>query len=270
MIHLLKIEWLKQRHYILFKILIGAYLFFLPAILFIGKKIPDVPNSMVDPQLLLFHFPSVWKYLGYIGNWLVFFIFGFMAVLIITNEYSYRTLRQNIISGMERSEWFWSKVLFVIGVSLSASLYYALCAIVIGLAHGMDDTIYLSTVFKNSSYFFRYFLMCLGYMSFGMLVGVWVKRTGIALFAFIGYAFLLEPVLRGIHLYFIKNETMHYYPLNVIEDLCPIPFAEFADDFLRGNGFSPFLPTGITLVLATVYILLFGWLAYRRLAKSDL
>ena len=93
MVHLLKLEWLKQKDYILFRILILAFVFFLPAILFIGKKIPPISGEMFDPQIMLFHFPSVWEFLAYIGNWLVFFIFGFMSVLIITNEYAYRTLR---------------------------------------------------------------------------------------------------------------------------------------------------------------------------------
>ena len=270
MVHLLKLEWLKQKDYILFRILILAYVFFLPAILFIGKKIPPISGEMFDPQIMLFHFPSVWEFLAYIGNWLVFFIFGFMSVLIITNEYAYRTLRQNVITGVLRSHWFWSKVLFMIMISLFATLYYAFCAILIGVIHGLDDTIYISTVFKNSEMVIRFFIMSLGYMSFGMLIGLLVKRTGIALFVFIGYAFFLEPVLRGIHLYYIKNESMHYFPLNVFEDLCPIPFAEIAEEFTKENGFSLFVAPNIAIPLSLIYILIFGWLSYKRLTQSDL
>ena len=271
MFHLLKLEWLKQKDYILFKILIIAYIVFLPAILMIGKKIPPMPAGEVfDPQIMLFHFPTVWEFLAYIGNWLAFFIFGFLAVIIITNEYSYKTMRQNILTGMQRKHWFWSKVVFLVTIGLLASLYYALCAITIGVIHGMDDTLYLTTIFKNSEYTIRYFIMCLGYMSFGMLVGLLIRRTGIALFAFIGYSFFLENVLRGIHLYYIRNETMHYFPLNVMEDLCPMPFAEIAEEFTRENGFALFVNPNLAMVLATGYILLFGWLGYRRLVKSDL
>lgn len=270
MLHLLKLEWLKQKDYILFKILVVAYLVFLPSILMIGKKIPPMPGEAFDPQLMLFHFPSVWEFLAYIGNWLVFFIFGFMAVLLVTNEHSYRTMRQNILGGLLRSEWFWSKAIFIVTVSLLATLYYALCAIVIGVVHGLDDTLYFSTVFKNSGYVFRYFLMCLGYMGFGLLVGLLVKRTGIALFAFIGYAFFLEPVLRFVYLYYFKHESMHYFPLNVLEDLCPLPFADMAEQFTKENGFSLFVNPTLAMALSAGYILLFGWLSFKRLTKSDL
>ncbi|MEZ4933665.1 MAG: ABC transporter permease [Saprospiraceae bacterium] len=271
MLHLLKLEWLKLKDYILFKILIAAYIVFLPAILLLGKKIPPTPaGEIFDPQIMLFHFPSIWEFLAYIGNWLVFFILGFLAVLIITNEHSYRTMRQNIITGMQRSDWFWSKVIFIFTASVLASIYYALCAVTIGLVHAMGDSIYISTILKNSNFTIRYFLMSLGYMSFGMLVGLLVKRTGIALFVFIGYSFCLEPILRGLHLYFFRNETMHYFPLNVIEDLCPIPFADLAEDFTRENGFALFVNPNLAMALATGYILIFGWLSYEKLTKSDL
>lgn len=270
MVHLFKLEWLKQKEYVLFRILILAYLFFLPAILMIGKKIPPVTGELFDPQIALFHFPSVWEFLGYIGNWLVFLIFGFLSVLIITNEHSFKTYRQNVITGMQRVEWYKSKLIFIFCISLFATIYYALCALTIGFIHALGDTIYFSTVFKNSFYAVRYFLMCLGYMSFGMLVGLLVKRTGIALFAFIGYSFFLEPVLRGLYLYFFQHESMHYFPLNVLEDLCPIPFAEMADDFVRENGFSLFVESQIAIPLAVLYIALFVWLGYKRVTKSDL
>ncbi len=272
MIHLLKLEWLKQKEYILFKILTIAYFVFLPAILMIGKKI-QIPAGELpfDPQKVLYYFPSVWEWLAYIGNWLVFFIFGFMAVLLITNEHSYRTMRQNVIAGMQRSSWFWSKALFIIAISFGATLYYALCSISIGLIHGIGDSIYLSTVFMNSGISIRFFLMCLGYMGFGMLIGILVKRTGIALFAFLGYCFFLEPVLRWVlHMRVFKHESMNYYPINIFEDLCPVPFAEMTDGFTNELGFKMFVDPSLAIVLATGYILLFGWIGFRRLKNVDL
>jgi len=272
MLHLLKLEWLKQKDYILFKILIIAYVVFLPAILMIGKKINIPANELpFDIQKVLFYFPTVWEWLAYIGNWMVFFIFGFMAVLMITNEHSYRTLRQNVITGMQRSSWFWSKTIFIIAISLGASLYFALCSIVIGLVHGLGDSIYFSTVFKNSGITIRYFLMCMGYMGVGMLIGILVKRTGIALFAFLGYSFFLEPVLRWVvHMKLFSHESMNYYPMNIFEDLCPVPMAKFTDGFAIENGFDMFVDPTLAMTLATGYILLFGWISYQRLRKTDL
>ena len=272
MIHLLKLEWLKQKDYILFRILLVVYAVMLPALLMIGKKIKISGGELpFNPQISLFHFPTVWEWLAYIGNWLVFFVLGFMAVLIITNEHSFKTLRQNIITGLQRKNWFWSKALFILAISAAVTLYYALCSLAIGLYHAMGDTIYMSTVFKNADYILRFFLMCLGYMSFGMLIGVLVKRTGIALFVFLGYSFFLEPVIRWVvHLKLFKNASMNYYPMNVFEDLCPVPFSDQANRFASEYNFDLFLQPSVAIGLAVFYILLLNWFAYKRLTTSDL
>ena len=132
MTHLLKLEWLKMKDYVLFRIVAISYVVLLPAALFVGKKIPELKGEAFNPQVIFFNFPSVWDWLGYIGNWLVFFMLGFMAVMLITNEHTYRTLRQNVITGLQRQAFFWSKVQFMAVVSLAATVYYALCALVIG------------------------------------------------------------------------------------------------------------------------------------------
>lgn len=270
MLHLLKLEWLKQKGYILFKVLIASYVLMLPSFLMIGKKLKIEDNDFpVNFQDLLYQFPTVWEWLGYLGNWMIFFIFGFLAVLIITNEHSYRTLRQNVITGLHRSEFFQSKLLFMLAIAFFATAYYALCSLVIGLLHNTGN-LYFETVFKNWDYIPRYFLMGMGYMSFGFLVAVLIKRTGIALFVFLGYSMFLEPVLRYTQLYFWRNPSMKFYPLNVFEDLCPFPFTRQADFFLKENGFDMFLSPHQAIIGSAIFISLFLFLSFLKLKNSDL
>ncbi|MBI5917112.1 MAG: ABC transporter permease [Bacteroidetes bacterium] len=267
--HLLQLEWLKQKHYTLFRVLMIAYAVLLPSALMVGKKIQVPAGSPFNPQTMFFEFPTVWDWLGYIGNWLVFFVLGFLAVLMITNEHSNRTLRQNVITGLHRSEFFWSKVSFMVIVGLAATLFYAGCALVIGLLHA--DTLYFETVFKSWDMVPRYWLMCMGYMSFGLLVGVLVKRTGLALFLFLTYSMFLEPILRwAVHFQVFKDKSMNFYPLNVFEDLCPLPFSDVAENFMSENNFKLFLTPAEAVVGSVVYISLFLFLSYKRLKNSDL
>lgn len=270
MSHLLKLEWLKQKDYILFKLLVIAYLVFLPAMLFVGKKLDMGPNAPFNPQTQFFHFPTIWGWLGYIGNWMVFFVLGFMAVLMVTNEYSNRTLRQNVITGLKREEFFWSKLIFITALATAATLYYSLCAIVIGLLH-VDDTLYFSTVFKDADLIPRYWLMAMGYMSFGLLVGILIKRTGIALFIFLAYSMVIEVVWRWVvHFNIFKNITMSFYPLNAMEDLAPVPVAEFASDMLKNHGFRLLLTPWEAVITTVIYTSLFFFWSYKRLKNSDL
>ncbi len=270
MLFLLKLEWLKQKNYILFKLLAAAYLVFLPATLFIGKKMSVGEGMPFNPVKDFFQFPTNWEWLGYFGNWMVFFVLGFLAVLMVTNEYSNKTLRQNIITGLQREEFFKSKLVFIVVVAFFAAIYYMLCALVIGLLH-VNDTLYLSTVFKNVDYVPRYWLMGMGYMSFGLLLGLLIRRTGIALFVYLGYTMVAEPFLRWVvHLYFFKNTSMSFYPLNAMEDLAPIPVIAFADDLLKENGFRILL-TPVEAASATIiYTSLFLFFSYKRLKNSDL
>ncbi|MEK7253912.1 MAG: ABC transporter permease [Bacteroidota bacterium] len=277
MLHLLQLEWKKQKGYILFRLLAIAYFILMPAVLLALKKIFDnnYPDGGAgdalpfDPRKMLVQFPTVWNWFGYIGNWLVFFVLGFLAVLLITNEHSNRTLRQNIITGLHRTEFFLSKLYFMFAISLAATVYYALCSLAIGFSH--TETIYTSTVLKNWDMMPRYFLMCLGYMSFGLLIGALVKRMGIALFVYLAYVIFLEPVLRwAVHFNYFKNEYFKYYPLNMIEDLCPVPFFDQADNFLKQNNFTLFLPASHAVIGASICIALFFWLTHRRLKTGDL
>ncbi len=270
MLYLFKLEWLKQRKFIIFRVMVLFYLIALPAILLMGKSIDfgTDPPPFLPSTDVFYIFPTVWIWLGYIGNWLTFFFLGFLAVLMVTNEQNNRTLRQNIITGLSRKEYFWSKVLFIVFLSLCATLYFSLCALTFGFLH--TETIYLSTVLKNADYIYRYFLMCLGYMSFGLLLGILIRRTGIALFLYITYIMVLESILRYTQLYFFKNRSMHFYPMNAIEDLIPIPFSKMAEGFMQQNGFNLFLSPTEAIIASSIYITLFLILAYQWLKRADL
>lgn len=271
MLHLLNLEWKKQKEYVLFKVLVIVYLIALPSLLFIGKNFDVGTDSGLpfDPQIMFFHFPSVWEWLAYIGNWLGHFILGFLAVLMVTNEHNYRTLRQNIITGMQRGDWFRSKASFILMLTLGATIYYGLCAITIGLAH--SETIYIATVFKGAGgVLLRYFLMTLGFMMTGLLIGVLVKRTGIAVFFYLAYTMMAEPLIRGVYFYFVKHPSWNWMPWNTFEDLCHFPVADLADEFLEDNGFQLYLDPDTASVMAVGFILLFGWLTFKRLKSIDL
>jgi ABC-2 type transport system permease protein len=267
MLHLLKLEWLKVKKYRTFQVLCVMYIILLPSILLVSKTFNQIPEDLVSRESL-YMFPHVWNYLGYIGNWLTFFFLGFLSVITITTEHSYRTFRQNIITGLSRKEFFMAKLSFIFAVSLAATFYYALVGLAIGLTN--TEVIYFSKVIQEAGLIPRYFLMCIGYMSFGFFLGVLIKRTGIALFIYLIYIMFIESVLRGIHLYYIRNKSMHFYPMNANEDLVPMPFAKIAEGFLKQNDFSLFLEPHLAILTVCVYSLIFLFFAHRKIKFSDI
>lgn len=267
MIYLLQLEWKKWRKNITFRLMMLSYFILLPTVLLLGKRIPELPPP-IGTNEALFIFPTIWIYLGYVAHIVAFFLFGFLTIIIITSEYSYKTLRQNIITGLDRKTFFYSKFSFILAISFIATLYFILCGLVIGYVH--TDLVKVQKVFQHSDYFYRFFLLCLGYMTLAAVIAFFVKRTGLALFLYFGYV-IGELVLRwGIHYNFFRHESMHYYPQNAIEDLIPFPFSNMADSFLKENGFNLFLSPNEAMVTTIIYTSLFLYFIYRYLQKANL
>jgi len=268
MLYLLRLEWKKFNKLISFRLFFLFYIIMLPAILLTGKRLGTLPPPLMTNEVF-FIFPTIWEYLGYIGNWLAFFFFGFLAIISVTVEDSYRTMRQNIITGMSRGQYFLGKLYLILAVSAFAALYYALVGFVIGFFN--TETIYWHKVWQNADFIPRYFLMCFGYMSFGLFLGLLIRRTGIALFLYLSYVMFIELVLRwGMHLNIVQHRSMHFYPMNATEDLVPIPLLNMADDFLNKYGFSIYLQPWEAAVTVLVYSAIFLYIGYRIVLYSDL
>lgn len=240
----------------------------LPSSLLIAKSIPKWPPPINTPDTF-FRFPDVFLYLGYAGNWLSFLLLGFLAVSVITQEFSNKTLRQNIITGLTRTDVYLSKILFIVAVCLGAAVYFGLVAFALGLTH--SDTLYTSVMMKNIDYIPRYFLMCLGYMTFGLLLGAWIRRTGTALFIFFSYGLFIELIFRwGVHFNVFRNRSMHFYPFNAFEDLVPMPIPEMFKGGEQQFGFGFFLTPQEAVIASSIYIILFLTGTYLLLTRKDL
>ena len=267
MLHLLQLELKKIKDYRPFQVMLVLYLILLPVSLLVTKSLPEDVGMFFGSQGF-YTFPNIWKYLGYIGNWIGFFFLGFTGVLTITNEFSNKTLRQNIITGLSRKEFITAKFAFIFTLSLCAALYFAFVGTVIGLIHA--DPFYFDIFLQNLNYIPRYFLMSLGYLSLGLFLGVLIRRTGFAVFLFFAYGVFLEQILRGIHLYYTEHRSCLFYPVNSMEDLTPIPFPDMANEMIKEMDFNPFLSPTEASITASIYIALFLFGAYQLMMKRDL
>ncbi len=269
MLHLLTLEWKKVRKNSTFRVLFVLYLILLPSLFLVGKRLPDLPDEIPSADVF-YMFPTVWEYLAYAGNWLVFFFLGFLAVLSVTVEYNNKTLRQNVITGLTRTEIFKAKLSYIIALSFVATAYYFIVAIVIGFFN--TETIYWVKIWQEWEMIPRYFLMCLGYTSFALLLGLLIKRTGIALFLYLSYVMFIEVVLRwAVHRNLFDHKSMHFYPMNAIEDLTPFPLLKTAKNF-GGNDmkFEILLSPSEAVGTVIVYTALFLFCSYGLLRRSSL
>ena len=107
MLHLLQIDLKKLTSYRTFWVVCGLYFFtlgtttasgmeFLKWLVSMGASFGTEINITRIP---FYHFPDVWQNITFVSG---FFkaILAFMVVISITNEFTYRTVRQNIIDGL--------------------------------------------------------------------------------------------------------------------------------------------------------------------------
>ena len=277
MLHLLKLEWKKIYNYRPFQVMMLLFFIGLPSMLMVSHSIVEKanpPEGIFSAESLI-SFPTIWQYLAYYGNWMVFFFLGFMSVLSITNEFGNKTLRQNIITGLSRTDYFKGKIIFIITLALIATVYFSLCGTAIGMIY--TESFSMKDFTENLDFIPRFFLMSFGYMSIGLFLGMWIRRTGIAIVLFLAYGMFIEQILRyGIHMNLFKrlgiemNKSVHYYPINAMEDLAPIPFPDMIDDMARNMDYYPFIEPMEAAVLTIIYSGLFLFLAYRMINKRDL
>jgi hypothetical protein len=268
MLQLLKTEYKKFRHNSTVTLLFVLFVILLPTVILAGKSILKNPSPPLPSNNIFYEFPTVWEYQGYVGNWLVFFILGFMVLHMFTSEVSYKTMRQNIITGYTKKEYFTSKLLVIVCLAVLGTVLYTLSCLIYGMIHtkGFD----MELVFDNNWASTRFFIMCMGYMSFAFLVANLLRSGGLSMFLYFAFALILEPIIKGAMLYFLKNEAMNYLPLNTIEDLMCMPLFRTSSDFIETEaGVSVVNDLDVTMGLSVVYTLLFIWLAWLKFKKSD-
>src|SRR5690606_18571465 len=97
---LLSIEWLKIKRYGTFWVLTGFFVVLMPLLNYqIFRGMVTVGGSGKGGINLLsqsYSFPAVWGNIGYWGSIFIIFL-SILVIILITNEFGYKTHRQNVI-----------------------------------------------------------------------------------------------------------------------------------------------------------------------------
>ncbi|MBK9962674.1 MAG: ABC transporter permease [Saprospiraceae bacterium] len=267
--YLLKLEWLKNRKNTVFILICISYVVMLPGTMMIGKSVNPMP-PVLPGNFIFFEFPTNWDFFAYAGSWLAFFMFGFFAVYTVTAEYSFKTLRQSIINGLQRNQFVSAKLLFILMMCVGATLYYVLCVLACGYIH--EPHTKLDFAFDQPLIILKFFLMNISYGVFGLLLGFLLRRSGLALFTYMIYIMMLEPFIRWVLVQKYIHKSAHiYFPMNVFEDLTPLPFYRMMpEQFKTAGGAMALVPDHISIPLSIGYIFVFIWGMYYLINKRDL
>ena len=115
---LLSIEFQKIQKNRASKVLVITYFFLLSLITLIASlkfSIGSFEISIADQGI--FNFPYIWHFNTYIASWFKLFL-AVVIVSMMANEYTYGTLKQNLIDGLSKKEFILSKFYVVIALVL--------------------------------------------------------------------------------------------------------------------------------------------------------
>jgi ABC-type transport system involved in multi-copper enzyme maturation permease subunit len=267
---LLKLEWLKFRKNKLFVVALIMYTIAIPGIYLGWSSLNISENNPLFNKNSFLQFDKIWDLGAYFGNWILFFIAGFLGIVSISSEILYRTARQQIISGLSREEFFFAKILLSVVLSLLFTFYFLLITPIAAYLSTPDpgnlDFLY------SSSTGIRFFLMTFSYFVLGQILSILLRKNSlITMFLFFSYAMIIEPLLRwSVHFKLLEGRSFLFYPMNVVEDLTPMPFIEPYKEMIDKVSFSLFLTTKESIIFSIVYLIIFISLGYHLIRKANL
>jgi len=269
MFKLIKLEWSKFSKNTVITLLFIFFLLFFPALLYFGSIMPENLPPMVPSKTTFYSFPGIWEYLGYAGTWVVYFFLGVLVIYTVTIEVVNKTLRQAIINGMTRNEFFASKFINVLLLASLATIYYVIIALAIGFYN--TDGATLSAALENEWAIPRFFLMSLAYMSFALFFAYVFRKSGIAVFSYLSFVLLIEPLIKWLSINYIhKSRIFNFLPMNATEDLMPFPFFKFADSVPNEIDFEFLLTYTEASITVSLYIVLAIGISYWLFTKKDI
>ncbi len=247
---LLAIEWLKIKSYRTFWILVGFFIVLLPLWNYqvLNGMIKIGGNKGVNILSQAYTFPEVW---GNVGFWASIFVI-FLSILVIiltTNEYSFRTHRQNVIDGWSRLQFYHAKVFLVLLFSFAATVY----VFVVGAAFGLSRSGDVSNMFGQAEKLFYFFLLSVDYLGFALLLAIAVKRSGLAIGLFMLYCLMIENILAGILNWGFDSNPGSYLPLQASDELLPLPLLNVMKSMIQTSGPSPVVFVFVTLAWCVLY-----------------
>jgi hypothetical protein len=270
---LLKLEWQKFGPNTTFQVVCVLYgVFFTLAtllIFLIGDKIEFSSNGQtVRPVADLLSFPRSWELVAYIGSWVNVILAGFLGVFMMTLELGNRTLRQNIISGMTRTDVFVAKISALLGIAALGTACYLVLGAVAGVLS--SETLEMGVALPSLDLVARYFLQCFGYALLGTLLGLFIRQTALATLAYIAYVLFIELIVRWLlYVTVLKEKIVFFLPDSVLETLVSFPVPEMAQQMAGKQEFVDGLSPAETWIAAVGYLVLFAGVLWQRLQKAD-
>lgn len=273
---LLQIEFIKLWNHRANRILILAYFILLLCIAFISIikfSLGPIQFKLADHGI--FNFPYIWHLNTYIAAILKLF-FAIVIVSMVSNEYSNKTIKQNLIDGLSKKEFILSKFYTLLFFSVLSTIFIFVLSLILGLIY--SDFKEIDIIFTDLQYVLGYFIKLVGFFSLCMFLGILIKKSAFSL----GFLFLwqlFEAILFGLLSWKVSvtfaEKVANVLPLNAMANLIKEPFTRLNPVKTVANQIGEELKRDYSVHWHEILIVL-GWtallvyLSYFLLKKRDL
>jgi len=259
------------------RILIGAYFILLTSIALIAAIKFDIgPIKFHLAEQGIFNFPYVWHFNAFVGAWFKIFL-AVVIVSMTTNEYSNKTIKQNLIDGLSKREFLHSKWIMIFAFAGISTLFIFVVSLILGLMY--SNYTELGIIFSDFEYLLAYFLKLVAFFGFCLFLGTVIKRSAFAL-GFLGVWQMFEGICYGLlkwksPSWIDADQVFRLFPLNAMSNLVPEPFtrlsavrnlAEQVGEVMQTNSAVRFW----NIVIVVLWSYIFYLLTYRLLKRRDL
>lgn len=274
---LLHIEFIKLWNNRASRILILSYFILLTSIALVAAikfDIGPVRFHLADQGI--FNFPYIWHFNTFITAFFKLFL-AIVIVSMMSNEYSNKTIKQNLIDGLSKKEFVLSKFLTVLSFALISTVFVFVVSMILGLVY--SDYNEMSIIFSDLEFLLAFFVKLVGFFTFCLFLGVLVKRSAFAL-GFLILWQVFEGFVRGMLRWkFFDGETtdaiMGFFPLNAMWNLLKEPFSRLGAVQSVANQIGEQIDLNYSvhwyeLLIVLLWTALFVYLSYALLRKRDL
>ena len=171
----------------------------------------------------IFDFPYIWHFTTYTAAFFKLFI-AIIVITMMTNEYSYGTLKQNLIDGLSKKEFILSKFLSLVLLSVVSTVFVFLFTLVLGFIYSKDTSTAL--VLTDLQYLVGYYFKLVAFFSMCLFLAVLVKKSAFAL-ALLFVWNIIEGII-GLVMKFsvgekISESIVQFFPLEAMSNLIKEP-----------------------------------------------
>lgn len=259
------------------RVLTVSYFVLLSSIALIASIKFDIGNFKFHlADMGIFNFPYIWHFNTYIASGFKLFL-AVIIVSMMANEYSYGTLKQNLIDGMSKKEFITSKFLTVVLFAGISTLFVFVVSFILGLCFSSYTE--ADTIFMHMEYIPAYFLKLAGFFAMCLFAGILVKRSAFSLGFIILWYIVEKLAFLGIWYVTDKRETasqvISVLPLEAMSNLIKEPFTKLsivrkAGSTLGVDDFGSSDVSLLTMLVVCFWIAFFVYFSYKILQKRDL